>query len=659
MVKIILISMIKNEERIIERCIMNALPILDAVCVSDTGSTDNTINKVNTVFSKINIPGKIYNDEWKNFGHNRSQAFLNTVDYCKELGWDLNQTYGLLLDGDMELVVKKFDKNSLNQNGYRMLQSSGHIEYYNIRFVKLGFPWKCTGVTHEYWDGDQGGQLNKDSIYINDVGDGGCKSDKFQRDIRLLENGIKEEPNNVRYYFYLAQSYKDIGQFKKAIGMYKQRIKMGGWVEEVWYSYYMISKCWLLLNDEEKFEQWGLKAYKYRNTRAEPIYALTEHFRNKSQHYKAYYYYLIGKKTIRPEDDMLFVEKAVYEHLFDWEYSILQYYIFPNERINGMKLCVNYLNKYYHNEDGVFSNVDHYITRLLNDGTYTKIDVKDDGDFIPTSTSLLKLEDNKILANVRYVNYRIQPDGSYLMSKNGILDGNEKVRTRNAFLYYNKKMEPISELIFMDEKIYDVPSKDVHILGLEDVRLYKNDKKINYTATSLQYSHNHAIRTIKGEVDLQNRKFINNISMKPPTDTYCEKNWINMEDKFIYKWHPLQIGFLIDGQLEILNTIDTPRFFKHYRGSSNAFEYNNEFWFVTHGIKTCTPRKYFHQIVILDKETYQVKRYTVPFYFDKYAIEYCLGLVIINETVCMTASRNDKDPIICKITLENLEKYFM
>ena len=63
--------------------------------------------------------------------------------------------------------------------------------------------------------------------------------------------------------------------------------------------------------------------------------------------------------------------------------------------------------------------------------------------------------------------------------------------------------------------------------------------------------------------------------------------------------------------------------------------------------------------MILDRETYQVKRYTVPFYFDKYAIEYCLGLVIINETVCMTASRNDKDPIICKITLDNLEKYFL
>jgi hypothetical protein len=37
MVKIILISMIKNEEKIIERCISSVLPIVDAICVTDTG----------------------------------------------------------------------------------------------------------------------------------------------------------------------------------------------------------------------------------------------------------------------------------------------------------------------------------------------------------------------------------------------------------------------------------------------------------------------------------------------------------------------------------------------------------------------------------------------------------------------------------------------
>lgn len=38
-------------------------------------------------------------------------------------------------------------------------------------------------------------------VWIDDRGDGGCKSDKFERDARLLAQGLNEEPNNVRYMF--------------------------------------------------------------------------------------------------------------------------------------------------------------------------------------------------------------------------------------------------------------------------------------------------------------------------------------------------------------------------------------------------------------------------------------------------------------------------
>ena len=658
MAKIILISMIKNEEKIIERCISSVLPIIDAICVTDTGSTDSTVDKVNNLITTSNIVGKVYIDEWKNFGFNRNNSFLNAVAYCKELGWDLNETYGLLIDADMQLVVKNFDKSMLTSNGYKIIQENTALEYYNTRFIKMSIEWKCVGVTHEYWDGSGTDILNKDIVYINDIGDGGSKGDKIPRDIRLLEQGILDEPENVRYYFYLAQSYKDCGNFKKAISLYKKRISMGGWYEEVWYSYYMIAKCHLLLNDPEKFEQWSLKAFKYRNCRAEPIYFLAKYFRDTSQHFKAYHYYLIGKNIKNPEHDLLFIEKEIYEGAFDWENTILHYYIYPNERLEGLKYNINYLNKYNRNSNLVFDNIDFYMKRILDEGSYSDINVDySNKDFIHSSTSLLNIG-TAILANIRFVNYRIQSNGSYLMSKDGNLSSEEKVRTKNAYMYYNLKMEPISKLNFMEDELSDLPKKDTRILGLEDVRLYKINEKIYYTATSCNYSYNNTIRIVKGEYDLINKKFIKNMSLKPPTETYCEKNWIAIEDKFIYKWHPLQLGILIDDKLEIVNTIDTPSFFKYYRGSSNVLEYNNEFWVVTHGIKNCEPRKYFHQIVILDKN-YKVKKYTVPFYFDKLAIEYCLGLLIINETVYMTASRNDSKPIICKIKIDNLEKYFM
>ena len=67
----------------------------------------------------------------------------------------------------------------------------------------------------------------------------------------MLLDGIKEEPHNVRYYFYLANSYHDTGRSEEAINFYKKRIELGGWNQEVWYSYFRIGKCFknMGLND--------------------------------------------------------------------------------------------------------------------------------------------------------------------------------------------------------------------------------------------------------------------------------------------------------------------------------------------------------------------------------------------------------------------------
>ncbi len=37
---------------------------------------------------------------------------------------------------------------------------------------------------------------------------------KYLKDALVLEEAVKEEPNNSRYVFYLAQSYRDYGDYK-------------------------------------------------------------------------------------------------------------------------------------------------------------------------------------------------------------------------------------------------------------------------------------------------------------------------------------------------------------------------------------------------------------------------------------------------------------
>jgi glycosyltransferase involved in cell wall biosynthesis len=53
--KIILTLMIKNESKIIERCMSNALEHVDAINILDTGSTDETVTICEKYFSWFTI----------------------------------------------------------------------------------------------------------------------------------------------------------------------------------------------------------------------------------------------------------------------------------------------------------------------------------------------------------------------------------------------------------------------------------------------------------------------------------------------------------------------------------------------------------------------------------------------------------------------------
>ena len=77
---------VKNEAHIIEGTLKNiceSVPITFWV-ISDTGSTDNTKEVILKFFNEKNIPGEIFNDKWRDFGHNRTLALkhaYNKSDY--------------------------------------------------------------------------------------------------------------------------------------------------------------------------------------------------------------------------------------------------------------------------------------------------------------------------------------------------------------------------------------------------------------------------------------------------------------------------------------------------------------------------------------------------------------------------------------------------
>ena len=174
--KIILNLMIKNESKIIERCIGNSMDYVDAINILDTGSTDNTVEVCKAFLTTSGKPFRISVHPFKTFGHNRSISFDEAQKLCEALHWNAEETYVMAVDADMVIkATPAFKDFKMTQNGYRMIQQHGSLKYYNVRFLKCSYPWKCIGSTHEYWDGSPSENVPYEVCYIDDIGDGGCK----------------------------------------------------------------------------------------------------------------------------------------------------------------------------------------------------------------------------------------------------------------------------------------------------------------------------------------------------------------------------------------------------------------------------------------------------------------------------------------------------
>jgi len=360
--KICLCMIVKNESKIIERCLQSCLPILDYISICDTGSTDNTVEIINNFCIKNGIPGKVHNHTWKNFGHNRTLSY----QAAKEAFPDAD--YCLLIDADMCLkVLPDFDKSKLTAGNYLVAQLGGTLYYFNTRLINTKYNWKCVGVTHEYWSAEDSSCVTQQllSLEMMDLGDGGCKADKFERDIRLLTQGLIDEPNNSRYMFYLAQSYHDIGEFKKAIKAYRRRIKAGGWYEEVYYSYYRIAKCKEgLKKNWSEIEQAYLDAHKYLPSRMEPLYEIGKYYQENEKYKDAYKWLKEACKIPFPQNQILFIFKDIYEFRVWDSLGISAYYV--GEYQESINACIKALKSSYcgHNTERIKNNMRFSINKL-------------------------------------------------------------------------------------------------------------------------------------------------------------------------------------------------------------------------------------------------------------------------------------------------------
>jgi tetratricopeptide (TPR) repeat protein len=555
------------------------------------------------------------------------------------------------------------------------------------RIIKNNGLYNYTGVTHEYIncpDNSITYNFNKNELFINDIGDGGSKGNKIERDIKLLLNGIENEPSNKeRYYFYLANTYKDSGRYNEAIENYKKRIELGGWDQEIWQSMYKIGQCYKDMgNIDLAIINW-MNAYNLIPKRIENLYSIIKYYRETSKHNLALMFYDIAIKNLletgKEKDTYLFLENDVYSYKLLYEYTIFAYYIGKKNIDNEIIQILNVKNIDYTILTNILNNFKFYSEKLKPIKTIDLTDkllinLNNDKTSFNSSSSCLILDnsdENGYLLNVRFVNYMITSDGSYI-------NCDKHIATINKFIYLN------NDFSVKSEKLFDLNFIDKRYVGVEDVRIYRdvNNNNIIFIGTGLH--DNYKIGIVNGNYDLNSDKLISKELNCTFNNNSCEKNWVYTEfmgtTHVIYKWYPLQICQIIDepNQIVLKEEKEMPHIFSYVRGSTCGFKYsaktisensNNikltlyteEIWFIGHLVSYESPRQYYHLFVVFD-ENMNLLRYSAPFKFEGEAIEYCLSLIVKDEEVIINYScwdRTTKIGVYDKTYIDSLVKFNM
>jgi glycosyltransferase involved in cell wall biosynthesis len=329
---ICLVMIVKNESKVIRRCIDSVKEYINHWVIVDTGSTDGTQDLIKEIMNEYNIPGELHERPWVDFGYNRTES----LEYSEG-----KSDYRLIIDADDVLSVEEGVNPFLNitEDSYKIKIRLNSLAYYRTQLVRGGQKWKYVGVLHEYISGPTDIKVSEEfleGVEMHASVSGHNRDikgkDKYYNDALIFEKAILTTPKEDlpidlerRYVFYMAQSYRDAGMNDRSIEAYQRRVDLGGWAEEVYISKYWIARQKQILdrNDEEVIDAY-LKAWEYRPNRLESLYHLIKFLGSRKRYALAFALSSVGMKT-GPCSDILFVEDDIWKWRMPDEYSVLAY----------------------------------------------------------------------------------------------------------------------------------------------------------------------------------------------------------------------------------------------------------------------------------------------------------------------------------------------
>ena len=303
---------------------MSVKPILDAWIICDNGSNKQVLSMIEECLS--DIPGKIIQTTWVDFGTNRTEALQESRFFAQEM-FPNDTCYAFTIDADEELKLPQ---------GYRMpdldggalfgyLMRLGNVHYPRPNFLCLNFGWEFKGEMHEelvcHQDGVAQGILSGPFIEVRQEGKRSKDPLRYYKDSETLKNAYAKDPR-PRYLFYRAQALRGAKMEEAAIHVYKQYIQTNSVAEEVWYAKLCVGR--LMIDQgypESDIVMMLTDALNDRPWRVEPIATLAQYWRVNQKKELAYWAASHARK-IEPCGDLFFAESIWFNGMLDEELAM-------------------------------------------------------------------------------------------------------------------------------------------------------------------------------------------------------------------------------------------------------------------------------------------------------------------------------------------------
>ncbi|GAB6927540.1 hypothetical protein JCM10914A_15230 [Paenibacillus sp. JCM 10914] len=216
---------VKDEEMYIEQCIQSLKPVVNEIIVVDTGSTDQTLAKLEQ--NSINV----FHYEWNN-------SFSEARNYAISLA---SEPTILVIDADETLDPSTVPSLNEYLSHSRNLPASVNIvskldRYRNVnsRITRL-FPnsedYRYHGMIHEqlYYKGNSINEVKTTNVVLHHFGYDEAevkKKQKINRNLELLEKQLKSEPESTYLRYQIGQTYYVGGHYHQAIENFDEVLQL-------------------------------------------------------------------------------------------------------------------------------------------------------------------------------------------------------------------------------------------------------------------------------------------------------------------------------------------------------------------------------------------------------------------------------------------------